>query len=355
MARTILFAEVPGFYAAVERADDPSLATRPVIVGGDPRKRGRVQAATCDARDAGVRVDMPMLEALQLCPQARAVRTNMGHYREVSRRLLIALRGVHAQLEPFGLGAAYAEFSRAASAVETVATHMQRAVRAELGLPLRVGLASGKFLARLAAEAVAEEGVRRIPHGEEQGFLAPLDVTRLDGVGRKTAATLAALGARCIGDVAALGRARLQALFGAHGARIHGYATGRDDEPVRAAAHPQSISRESTVRSEPLDLFVLLEQLAGLAQQLEAELQRQGLEAAKVTLKVRYADQGSETRSRKLTGRLIHSGELLSVAEQLLRRTQAGARPVRGLGLQLSALVPAGKGDRQLDLFPAGA
>ena len=104
MARTVLFAEVPGFYAAVERAEDPSLAARPVIVGGDPRKRGQVQAATSDALEAGVRVDMPMLEALQRCPQARAVRTNMRHYRETSRRLLITLRGVHAQLEPFGLG-----------------------------------------------------------------------------------------------------------------------------------------------------------------------------------------------------------------------------------------------------------
>ena len=129
MARTVLFAEVPGFYAAVERVEDPSLAARPVIVGGDPRKRGRVQAATSDALEAGVRVDMPMLEALQCCPQARAVRTNMRHYRETSRRLLIALRGVHAQLEPFGLAAAYAEFSRAASAVEAVAAAMHAVVR----------------------------------------------------------------------------------------------------------------------------------------------------------------------------------------------------------------------------------
>jgi nucleotidyltransferase/DNA polymerase involved in DNA repair len=355
MARTVLFAEIPGFYAEVERAEDPSLAARPVIVGGDPRKRGRVQAATSDALGAGVRVEMPMLEALQRCPEARAVRTNMHHYREVSRRLLITLRGVHAQLEPFGLGGAYAEFSQAADAVETIAAAMHVAVRDQLGLPLRVGLASGKFLARLAAEEVAEKGIQRIPQGDEQRFLAPLDVTRLDGVGCKTARTLAALGARCIGDVAALGRARLEELFGAHGVRIHGYATGRDDEPVRTAPHPQSISRESTVRSEPLDLVVLLEQLGGLAQQLEGELQRQALEAGRVTLKLRYADQGTATRSRKLPSPLTRAGELLSVAEQLLRRTQAGARPVRGLGLQLSALVPAGEGDRQLDLFTAGS
>lgn len=351
MARTVLFAEVPGFYAAVERAEDPSLATRPVIVGGDPRKRGRVQAASPEALRDGVRVDMPMIEALQHCPRARAVRTNMRHYREVSRRLMIALRRVHSRLEPFGLSAAYADCGGAAGRDEAVASAMCETVRDELGLPLRIGLASGKFLARLAAQELGDAGIRRIPSGEEHGFLAPLEVTRLDGVGRKTAATLAEIGVHCIADVVALGRARLEELFGTHGVRIYGYATGRDDELVRAARHPASLSRESTVRGEPLDLAVLLEQLAGLAQQLEEDLGRQQLAAGRVALRVRYADPGTATRSRTLSAPVSRASDLLPTIEQLLRRTQAGARPVRGLGLQLSGLVPAGEGDRQLDLF----
>jgi len=356
MARTILFAEVPGFYAAVERAEDPSLAARPVIVGGDPRKRGRVQAASSEALRAGVTVDMPMIEALQRCPRARAVRTNMRHYREVSRRLMIALRRVHSHLEPFGLGAVYADRGGgAAGADEAIAAAMCEAVRDELGLPLRVGLASGKFLARLAAQELADAGIRRIPDGGEHDFLGPLEATRLDGVGRKTAATLAEIGAQRIRDVVALGRERLEELFGTHGVRIYTYATGRDDEPVRAVRHPASLSRESTVRGEPLDVAVLLEQLAGLAQQLEADLARQRLAAGRVALKVRYADPGTATRSRTLPAPVSRATELLATIEQLLRRTQAGARPVRGLGLQLSALVPAGEGDRQLDLFPAGS
>src|SRR5262245_20362945 len=105
MAREILFAEVPGFYAAVERADDARLASRPVLVGGDPRKRGRVQSATPDALSAGVRLDMPMMEALQLCVEARAVPTNMARYREIDRRLVATLRSVVARIESFELGA----------------------------------------------------------------------------------------------------------------------------------------------------------------------------------------------------------------------------------------------------------
>jgi DNA polymerase-4 len=354
MPRTVLFAEVPGFYAAVERADDPALALRPVIVGGDPRKRGRVQAATSDALAAGVALDMPMIEALQRCTRARAVRTNMGRYREVSRLLLLALRSVHPPLEAFALGAAYVEIGGSPRSAEEVAGAMCAGVRETLSLPLRVGIASGKFLARLAAEEVVEDGLHRVPHGEEHAFLAPLDVTRLDGVGRKTAAALAELGARTIGDVVALGRDRLQEAFGNHGLRIHAYASGRDDEPVRAESHPQSLSRESTIRSEPLDVAQLTEQLAGLAQQLEGELSRQSLVAGRISLKVRYADGATTTRTQTLSVSSGRGPELLEVTSRLLARTQAGARPVRGLGVQLGALAPAGEGDRQLDLFPSG-
>jgi nucleotidyltransferase/DNA polymerase involved in DNA repair len=353
MARTILFAEVPGFYAAVERAEDPDLAERPVIVGGDPRKRGRVQAATPDALAAGVCVDMPVLEALQRCPRARAVRTHMSHYRDVSRALFATLRRAHSQLEPFGLAAAYAELGPRDGEAEAKAAEMQRGLRTALGLPLRIGIASGKFLARLAAQELAWEGVRRVPHGQESAFLAPLAVTRLDGVGRKTAARLAEAGAHRIGDVVALGRPRLEDLFGAHGLRIYACASASDRDPVRAARHPGSVSRESAVRGEPLDLAVLLEQLSGLAHQLGEELERQALATARIALKLRYADQGAETRSRTLPAPIRGATALRAAAEPLLRRTQAGARPVRRMGLQLSALVPAGKGDAQLELFPA--
>lgn len=350
MTRPILFAEVPGFYAAVERAEDPALAARPVIVGGDPRKRGRVQAATADALALGVEPEMPMLEALRLCPQARAVRTNMSHYREVSRALMAALRATLPRLEPFGLGAVYANLP-AADDVEARARALRAAVRDRLDLPLRVGVASGKFLARLAAQEVAEEGLHRIAAGQERAFLGPLPVTRLDGVGRKTAARLAELGARSVDDVIALGRERLQEVFGAHGLRIYGYANGSEDEPVRDARHPRSISRESTVRAEPLDLSVLSELLTSLARQLELELGRQGLAAGRVTLKLRFLDQGTTTRTRTLADPVAGATPLLEVAQGLLARTPAGARPVRGIGLQLAGLVAAEEGGRQLPLF----
>lgn len=352
MRRCVLFAEVGGFYAAVARADDPTLAGRPVLVGGDPRKRGRVQSATRDALAAGVALEMPVIEALRHCPQARAVRTDMPRYREVSRRLFAVLRRIEPPLEAFGLAGCYAEVAGGSEPAQALGRRLLDAVRDELGLPLRVGIGSGKFLARLAAEEVAgESGIVCVPPGAEAAFLAPLPAERLDGVGRKTAAALAALGAHTIGDVVRLGRERLQQEFGPNGLRIHDCAVGADGEPVRAARHPKSLSRESTLQGEPVDLAVFAEQLAGLAQQLEEELARTGLAAARVTLKLRYADQGATTRSATLPQATASGATLRDAAVRLLERTAAGARPVRGLGIQLSRLAPAGEADRQLDLF----
>ncbi len=351
MSRAILYVEVPCFYAMVELANDPELANRPVIVGGDPRKRGLVQAASPEALEAGVEPEMPMLEALQLCPRARARRTDMALYREASRRLFACLRRGFERLESFGLGAAYFELGGAGEAPEAIAARLRAQVAEELGLRLRAGIASGKFVARLAAEESGPAGVHRVAAGGEAAFLSPLPVTRLEGVGRKTAATLVTLGAHTIGDVVALGRERLEDAFGTHGLRIFALANAADDAPVRAARHPQSLSREVTVRGEALDREVLEEHLQDLARHLEAELQQQGLCAARVALKVRYVDQSTHTPSQALSAPATAAAELQGVALRLLERTQAGSRPVRVLGIQLSKLAPAAETHRQLDLF----
>jgi nucleotidyltransferase/DNA polymerase involved in DNA repair len=352
--RAILFAEVAGFYAAVERADDPRLAGRPVLVGGDPRKRGRVQAATPDAVAAGVRLDMPMMEALQLCVSAKAVLTNMPRYREVDRRLVATLRGVVARIESFELGAGFADLGGTAVPGEQVADAMRAAVREALSLPLRVGLATGKFLARLAAQQVPEEGCYRIPEGREDAFLAPLPVTVLEGVGRKTAATLAELGAERVADVVALGPERLHAALGAHGLRIHALACGRDEEPVRGSRHPKSISRETRVAGDGIDVAALSELVTGLAHQLEQELARNGVAALRVVVKLREASGDVVTRTRTLSTPIATAAALVQEALPLLSQAGLGARPARGLGIQLAELVPAAEGGRQLPLFPGG-
>lgn len=350
MSRSILFAEVPCFYAAVERGRAPAQADRPVIVGGDPRKRGAVLAASPEALVAGVVLDMPVVEALHLCPQARAVRTDMALYREVSRRLFVCLRRVIQGIETFGMAGAYVEATGARDTI-SLARELCGRVRAELDLPMRVGIGSGKFLARLAAEEAGAEGVRQIAPGSETDFLRPLSASRLDGVGRKTAATLAEHGADTIGGVLSLGVDRLEEAFGSHGRRIFALASGRDDAPVRASGSPQSLSREVTIPGAGADRPVIREHMLDLARQLEGELARQTLMAGRVALKVRYADRGTQTRSQVLSAPLRWAPELHEVALRLLERTQVDSRPVRGLGLQLGKLVTPDQADRQLELF----
>ncbi len=353
MSRRVIFAEVPCFYAMVEIAQDPALVGRPVLVGGDPRKRGLVQSASPEALAAGVETEMPVMEALRLCPTARTLRTNVRLYREASRRLLTCMRLEAGRLEPFGLGAAFIEAGAAVDPVE-LAARLRARVSAELGLSLRVGIATGKFLARLAAEDSGDTGVRQVPAGSEESYLTPLPLARLEGVGRKTAATLSELGARTIGDVAALGRERLEEVFGTHGLRIHALAAARDDAPVRAARHPQSLSREVTVRGEARDRGILLEHLTDLVRDLAEELRQQALTAGQVALKLRYADQVLSTRSVALGAPSAAASVLGAAAAHLFDRTQAGSRPVRTIGVQVSRLAPVGQADRQLDLFPRG-
>ena len=181
MTRTVLFAEVADFYAAIERVEEPGGDPRPVIVGGNPRRRGLVQAATSDAQAAGVCEGMPVLEALRLCPRARAVRTDLARYREVSRRLFACLRRGFDRLEPFGLGAAY--FDRHATTAGTLRRPSPARLRSapseeEVGLSLRVGIATAKFLARAGGRG-GRVGARRRgcasgdPRSHEAAFLRP--------------------------------------------------------------------------------------------------------------------------------------------------------------------------------------
>ncbi len=350
MSRAILFAEVPCFYTAVERVDDARLADRPLIVGGDPRKRGRVQGASEEALAAGVMLDQPVYEALKLCPEARTTRTNMKRYRELSGRLFVCLRRGFNRLEPFGLGAAYLDVTDSPDPPEAIARRLQGIVADELGLGLRVGIASGKFLARLAAEEAGASGCHCVDPNRQAAFLSPFPVTRLEGVGAKTAAKLAELGAQRIGQLLEIGPNRLQEALGTHGLRIHAYAAGRDDRPVRAASHPQSVSRETTLEV-PLDLEMLASPIEDLARRLEADLRVQGLSAGRVVLKIRFSDRAASSRSKTLAAPIFSSAEIQQLAAGLLTHISADSRFVRGLGIQLGRLQRSEDTERQLDLF----
>ena len=227
MSPRLLYAEVPGFYAAVERAANPELAERPLIVGGNPRKKGVVQAATPDALAEGVAEGMSVLDALARCPSARAIRTDMPRYREAAKRLRACLRSVSERLEPEGLGASVLEVTERGEASAELAQGVRDRVEKELRLAVRVGVAPVRFVAQLAALEAGAAGFRVVEANEVVAFLAPLPVQRLPGVGPNTGERLAALGIRTVGEVATAGRDLLESNFGNHGLGIWASALGR--------------------------------------------------------------------------------------------------------------------------------
>ncbi|MEB2346808.1 MAG: hypothetical protein OZ948_18975 [Deltaproteobacteria bacterium] len=351
MSRALVYADVPGFYAEVERAANPGLAERPVIVGGDPRKRGLVQAASADALAAGVTLAMPVVDALERCPHARALRTDMARYREADKRLRAVFARFAERVEPMGLGAAWLEPAARGAPLAALAAGLRAAVARELRLPLRVGAAPVKFLARLAAEEASAEGFLEVTAEGVAAFLQPLAVERLPGVGAKTAARLAQLGARTVGELVAAGRAAVEGALGNHGLTILAAAMGQGDDRVRAAAHPQSLSLETTLAEDAVDRTLLVEPLRGLAERLERALALEGLSARRLALKLRYAGGERITRTVSLGRGVASASEILDTALGLLARTQAGTRPVRLLGLGASALQGPRREERQLDLF----
>lgn len=353
MSRAVLYAEVPCFYAAVERADDAALQERPVIVGGDPRRRGIVTEASLEARAAGVAAGMTVEEALQRCPRARALRTRMARYREVAQLLHAVLRRRIEHLEVAELGAAYLDPS-GTRAVVALAEELRRDVAAGLRLPLRVGIGGNKLVARLAAEEVGECGVREVRAGEEAAFLGPLPVTRLPGVGPTTAARLAELGAKTVAELERLGRDPLERALGNRGLELLTAARGTGSAEVRGMRAPRSLSLEETLDAPELELARLRGQLGMLATRLEGLLRVHGLATRRMTLKARYGDGETVTRSQTLRHGLASSGDLVAAASELLARTEAGRRPIRLLGLALGHLQRRRQDDRQLDLFSRG-
>jgi DNA polymerase-4 len=351
----VAYALVPSFYAWVERVDDPALRGRPVLVGGNPNKRGKVQSASGEALSRGVQVGMLVSEAVLLCPDAAVSPTNMKRYREVSSLLLSSMRGVIPRLEADGLNAAYLDLPESQAwdmaAAEAFVRRLCGQIKDELGLPLKVGIASLKFLAPIAADECGDEALYFVAPGDEQAFLQALSPARLPGVGAKTLATLRQLHVERVADLVAMEEPLLEENLGNHGRRILALARGIDPSRVRSAPHSKSMSQEFTFSEALLDRTAVEEQLALLWRSVEAGLKQRDLCAGRVAIKIRYADRNLETRSRKLVRPILDSAEIFAASQRLLDRTQAGVQAVVLIGVSVSDLDTPHRPNDQLELF----
>jgi DNA polymerase IV len=348
----IVFILVPGLYAAVEQADNPALRGRPVVVGADPAKRGTVTSASREARARGVHEGMETKRALELCPDAALRPTRLERYREVAAELRALLRAETDRIEELGIEGTFLELAAGVEIVARVAELCVR-VQAELGIAAVAGIGPTRFIAYLCARHAGPGGIRKVEETDVPGFLAPFPVTEIWGLGPATAQKLSERGVHTIAALRAVAQDELAAIVGRGAGAILEYARGADREPLRPKPRARSLSQERTLEEPLVDLRSLGELLDSLAERLERALARERRAAQTVTLGVSFVDGSQVTKSRTLPAPATEQRAFAEAAQELLARTQAGARAVRRLRLGLTGLTRAESpaDTRQLRLF----
>jgi len=336
--REILHLDMDAFYASVEVLDDTSLRGKPVIVGGG-MKRGVVAAASYEARKFGVHSSIPMAKARRLCAHGIFLPVRMERYKEVSDRVFGIFRRYTPLVEPVSLDEAFLDITasvRLFGPPEEIARKIRAEVRAETGLTVSAGVASSKFVAKIASDMNKPDGLTVVPRGKEQEFLGPLRVGRLWGVGEATRSALAEMGVQTIGDLAAVPEEAVVRKLGKHGAHLHRLAHGIDDREVEPEREIKSMGREETFDEDLLEIFALRRELLDIATRTAARLRNHRLKGRTVTLKVKYSDFRLVTREVTLPLGIDDGGEIFRQALTLLEKTEAGKKPVRLLGIYLS-------------------
>jgi DNA polymerase-4 len=330
------------FYAAVHMRDDPSLRGRPVVIGGRPEERGVIAAASYEARKYGVHSAMPSSQAVRLCPHAVFLPPDFRRYHRESEKIFAIYREVTPLVQAVSIDEAYLDVTQhlgEAGSATAVAREIRRRVREERGLTVSVGVGPNKLIAKIASDFQKPDGLTVVPPGKVQAFLDPLPVRRLHGVGPATEKALGELGVQTVAELRQVEQAELVARFGKHGRLLFEFARGIDERPVETHTERKSLGTESTYAVDLRHVEEMEEQLGRMAEEVADGLFRRGLAACTVTLKVRYSDFTTLTRSRTFPLPVHDTGTIAACARDLLRKTEAASRPVRLLGVTASNLV----------------
>jgi DNA polymerase-4 len=355
-ARQIIHVDMDAFYASVEQLDRPELRGKAVIVGGDPKSRGVVSAASYKARGFGVHSAMPTARALRLCPHAVLLPVRMERYAEVSHAIHAIFERYTPLVEPISLDEAFLDVTDSTNlfgTAEQIGRAIKKEIKEQTQLTASVGIAPNKFLAKLASDLKKPDGFVVITEQNKQEILDPLDVGRIWGVGKVTEKALRDRGIRTIGELRRSTPEQLRAVVGNTAEELLRLARGKDDRPVEPDRQCKSLSSEQTfatdIGDETILLSVLLEQVEEVAQRLR----HRQLKAKTITLKLRYGDFRTMTRSGTLSEPTNLTKPLWETAERTFRRWQSrSAGPLRLLGFGVSGLEPEHAGQQSLFADP---
>jgi DNA polymerase IV len=328
------------FYASVEQRDRPELRGRPVVVGGQPDQRGVVAAASYEARVFGIRSAISMAKAVRLCPSVVIVRPDFSKYRAVSQQVFALFRSVTPLVEPMSLDEAYLDVTENAwgeTLGMTVARRLKDEIRSATGLTASAGVAPNKFLAKIASGWQKPDGLTVIAPERVEPFLRALPVDALWGVGPVTAHKLRERGIEKLIDVRSADPERLREAVGSLAEWLKKLSRGIDDRPVVAEHETKSSGSENTFATDLTNLDEIRNELADMARGTASWLVKRQLYARTVTIKVRYSDFTTITRSHT-TDATRDETSLVDRAVALLDKTEAGRRPVRLLGVSVHNL-----------------
>lgn len=355
--RKIIHIDMDAFFASIEQRDNRSLKGKPVIVGGSPESRGVVAACSYEARRFGIHSAMPCARAARLCPEAVFVRPRMSRYKEVSLKIMEIFHRHTPLVEPLSLDEAYLDVSVNNSnspSATLLAESIRRQIFRELQLTASAGVSFNKFLAKVASDINKPNGITTIPPDRALEFLAALPIRKFHGVGKATERKMHDLGITTGYELRQWREEQLIRHFGKLGAYFHDIVRGIDNRPVEPARIRKSLGCETTLASDTDDLGTITAILGELADELGQDLKKRQIGGHTLTLKVRYLDFITITRSITLKTPLFTAAEILPVLPTLLRATAAGSRKIRLLGLSLAKLVEEKSLPRQLKLpFPA--
>lgn len=349
--RQIIHVDMDAFYASVEQRDDPLLQGRPVVVGGNPNSRGVVSTASYEARKAGIHSAMPLAEAQRRCPQAVFLPVNIQKYQKVSQQIRAIFLTYTPLVEPLSLDEAFLDVTastRLFGSAEDIAITIKQRIKDELDLCASVGVASNKFLAKLASDLEKPNGFVVIDPNNIQELLDPLPVERIWGVGKKMLERLEHLNVHSVSDLRKIDQASLSRFFGSWGNQIYFLARGIDNRPVESVREAKSIGRETTFSLDISDRETLETILLELACDIAQNLRKEKIKGKTISLKIRYDDFQTLSRSHTLNLATHLEDVIYKEAQQLLSEVSL-QRPLRLIGITVNNLM--GQEEEQLSLF----
>lgn len=336
--RWIMHVDMDAFYASVEILDNPNLKGLPVIVGGRSA-RGVVSTCSYEARKFGVHSAMPLFEARRLCPHGVYLPVRPHRYAEMSGKIMVIFRETSPLVEQLSIDEAFLDLTgmERLGGAETIAHQVQDRIQEELKLSASVGLAPNKFLAKLASDMDKPHGFVKITPGEAEAMLAPMPVTKIFGIGRSAEDKLKQFGIEKIGQLASADVTILRKVFGINAEQVKRLALGLDDRPVVNEEEAKSIGKENTFDYDLTDFESCRDEVLDLSGQVGWRLRRENLAGHTVTLKVKFADFHTITRSSTGDRLIAWDEDIFSLAEQMLRKINV--KPgVRLLGVSVSNL-----------------